>query len=287
MSRPSKSTPEPDIEETKVGAAAPVSPVAALNRPARPAWQPMEVRSSPGVTVFGTRLTYRQAAIGAGILLLALILIITLIAQAVGGDGGDKTKDQAGAPLPSTPATTQGSQPAAAATQPSTTPSTTPSKAASSAPATANLPAGWELRTIGASGGAPAMVLPLPKNASQSGGGEELRFRWNNRLLIVGRTGDPQPDAFEDWQNQEDNRRGGYSSYQRISLKPVQWRGFKSVADWEYTYRTDSGNPQHVMRRNILVNDHAAYSLNWYVSPEDWAASQSDLQAIYQGFQPK
>ena len=64
------------------------------------------------------------------------------------------------------------------------------------------------------------------------------------------------------------------------------WRGFRSVADWEYYYTTNGGNRQHVIRRNFVVSDQAAYSLNWYASPDDWAASQSDLNVIYQGFQP-
>jgi hypothetical protein len=35
------------------------------------------------------------------------------------------------------------------------------------------------------------------------------------------------------------------------------------------------------------VSNKAAYTLKWYVSPEDWDASKPDLNAIFQGFQPK
>jgi hypothetical protein len=64
------------------------------------------------------------------------------------------------------------------------------------------------------------------------------------------------------------------------------YKNFESVADWEFTYTTDSGNGQHVVRRNIRANSSAAFSLNWYVSSSDWAASQTDLKLLYQGFQP-
>ena len=47
------------------------------------------------------------------------------------------------------------------------------------------------------------------------------------------------------------------------------------------------GNRQHVIRRNIRADSSAAFSLNWYVSADDWAASQTDLQLIYQTFQPQ
>ncbi|WP_213013884.1 hypothetical protein [Paractinoplanes toevensis] len=257
----------------------------------------MESQPAPGgVTVFGTRLTYRQAAIGAGIVLLVLVLLITLIAQAVGGEdktGGTEPNAVGTTGATATTPTTQSTQPSVAATTPSAAPSSAAptTTAPSSAPATddgaGSLPAGWALRTFAASGSAPAFKLPLPADADVSGSGTEMRMRWNNRLLILGRTKSPQADAYEDWQNQEKARRGTYRNYSLISLKRVSYRNFESAADWEFTYTTDSGNPQHVMRRNIRVNGSAAYSLNWYVSTSDWDASQADLKALYQGFQPQ
>jgi hypothetical protein len=257
----------------------------------------MEVRpTGPGVTVFGTRLTYRQAAIGAGIVLLVLTLIGVLIVQAVGGDEDSPTGTKPNAVPPAAtpgatkPAPTQAATSAApATTAPSSAPpsSAAPSSAPPSSPASAALPAGWRLARVPAGNGVPAMSVPVPGNARQSGGGGEVRFEWNNRLLLVGRTTKPKDDAYDDWVAQEKNRRGGYSGYRRVGINNVQWRGFPSVADWEYFYTSDNGNPQHVIRRNILVGPNAAYSLNWYVSTEDWDASQADLKAIYQGFQPR
>ena len=58
-------------------------------------------------------------------------------------------------------------------------------------------------------------------------------------------------------------------------------------ADWEFTYTTDNGNAQHADKRNVVVNDRAAYSLNWYTTPADWAAAQTDFQLILKGFQPQ
>jgi hypothetical protein len=233
--------------------------------------------------------------------LLVLTLIAILIVQAVSDDEGTPTGSKPNA-VPSagtapTPAGSKNAQNGAAqnSAAPSSAPpsSAAPSSAAPSsaapttAPAGGALPAGWRLAKVSAGGGAPAFTVPVPANARQSGGGREVRFEWNNRLLLVGRTTSPQPDAYDDWVSQEDNRRGGYDDYRRVKLDRVQWRGYKSVADWEYYYTTDRGNPQHVIRRNILVNDKAAYSLNWYVSTDDWDAAKTDLNAIYQGFQPK
>jgi hypothetical protein len=68
-------------------------------------------------------------------------------------------------------------------------------------------------------------------------------------------------------------------------LKRVDY--FKSAADWEFTYSTASGNPQHAVKRNFLTSDIQAYSINWYTSPDDWSAAKTDIQTIYQGFKPR
>jgi hypothetical protein len=270
---------------------APVSP--SIGRPSRPAWRPMEPRPLPsGVTVFGTRLTYRQAAVGAAILVLVLVLVITLIAQAV----GDEEKTPPGA-LPTAaptatvtaaPTATSDAKPSVAATTPpSTAPSSAPPSSSPAAPGAVALPSGWKWHNAGATGGAPAFSLPIPSNAQVSGSGQEIQFRWNNRLLILGRTTEPQADALADWKRQEAARRGTYRNYNFIRLDAVEYRGYESVADWEFEYTTSNNNRQHVLRRNIRVDGSAAYSLNWYVSADDWDAAKSDLQRLYQGFQPK
>jgi hypothetical protein len=57
----------------------------------------MEVRPSarPGVTVFGTRLTYAQAGIGGAVVLIVLVLLITLAVKAFGSDNPPATKPTA------------------------------------------------------------------------------------------------------------------------------------------------------------------------------------------------
>ncbi|GIE99101.1 hypothetical protein Ari01nite_65660 [Paractinoplanes rishiriensis] len=274
-----------------------VAPISPMGRSTRPAWQPMEPRPLPsGVTVFGTRLTYRQAAVGAGIVLLVLVLIGTLV---VGAFGEEEKEPAGGEPKAVPTAAAGGERPSAGAPaagpgggdpQPPTTGPSSPSAAptTAAAPGAVKLPAGWKWYTGRATGNAPAFVLPIPDGANVSGSGQEMRFRWNNRLLILGRTTSPQADAYDDWKRQEASRRGTYRNYSLLRLARVNYRDYESAADWEFTYTTDdSGNPQRVIRRNFRVDAGAAYSLNWYVSPDDWQASQKDLQLLYQGFQPK
>ena len=272
---------------------APVSPIPALGLPQRPAWRPMDVRpSQPGVTVFGTRLTYRQATVGAVALLVVLILLIILVAQALGGDDKKAAENKpAPGPTAATNAPTTASS-AAASTQPtSKPPSSAPTSAAATTPAPGaiTLPAGWKWHKEKADGKYPAFTIPVPNAASKSYGRDgEVQFRWNNRLLLVGRTSDPESDVLADWRVQEEARKGDYQNYRL--LKPiayVTYPGFKQAADWEFLYTTSSGNDQHVVKRNILVSTKLAYSLNWYTSTGDWNAAKSDLNRLYQGFQPK
>jgi hypothetical protein len=292
--------PAPAAVDDEDDVLAPISPIPPMGRPTRPAWRPMEVGPTArrGVTVFGTRLTYPQAGIGAAALLIVVVLVIVLAVKAFGDDqtatptatpttaaqttaaqatGGASTQPSAaaGATQPSNPATSAA---------PSSAPPSTP---ASSAPPNTAVPAGWKAYTQKASGSLPGFTIPIPNGAKVSGGGSEVQIRWNNRLLIVARTGAPEDDAYQDWKTQEKSRRGSYRNYSLIGINKVKYRDFDSAADWEFTYTTDSGNAQHAVKRNIRVDDTKAYSLSWYTTPQDWDAAKTDLQAIYQGFQPK
>jgi hypothetical protein len=109
-------------------------------------------------------------------------------------------------------------------------------------------------------------------------------FTKNNRLLIIDHSERPKDDPVADWRAQEAERRNTkYRDYQRVRLVGLNYLG--KAADWEFTYTTASGNPQHAVKRGFITTPgKQAYSISWYTSPDDWAASQKDLQVIYQGF---
>ncbi|GAA2548894.1 hypothetical protein GCM10010435_18130 [Winogradskya consettensis] len=280
---------------------APVS--GAPGMPSRPAWQPMMLREPSagrrGVTVFGITFTRQQTVIGVGILAVVVLLLILVIPKAFGGDDDEKAAGGGGvAPVPTAAAVSPqksggasapgGAAPTSAATSaPVAAPGTTPtSKAPTSAPASSSgtftLPAGW--KTYGNSG--TGFTVPLPSDWSAEVRGDEIYFRGDNRLLIIAQTDQPKPDPLADWQQQEASRSNGtYKNYSRVKLQSVDY--FQKAADWEFFYTTSSGNKQHAVKRNFLTSPKKAYSINWYVTPGDWAASQADLQNIYKGFKPQ
>ncbi|RZU50245.1 serine/threonine protein kinase [Krasilnikovia cinnamomea] len=256
----------------------------------RPAWQPMPVRDPSsgrrGVTVFGTTLTRRQTAIGVAIL-LALVLVLVLIVRmaAGGGDANKATGDahkagntpSAAASAPAVPAPTP-SQPAASAPQP---PATKPSAPQTSAPQTnAALPAGWRVYRDRS-----GFSIPLPGDADISHPGRELHVRWDNRLLIIDQTDQPQPDPLADSKEQEQARRNSkYRDYDPVRLEAVKY--FYKAADWEFFYTTSSNNRQHVWKRNFLSSPDQAYSIGMYAVPEDWGSASQEMQIMLKGFKP-
>ena len=267
--------------------------VSGLGGLSRPAWTPMPVEprasGGKGVTVLGTTLSRRQTAIGAAILLAIVLVLVLILSWAFADDGGQsagKGKPAAtggakvAAGVPPTAASSPAQQPTTAAA--SSAPATT--AAASSAPASGGpvtLPAGWIMYHDST-----GFSVPIPAGASIRRQGTEVYFSKDNRLLIVDQTDQPQPDPVADWTNQEAARSGrAYRNYHRIKIVPVNF--WTKAADWEFTYTTSQGNPQHAVKRGVITGPKQAYGLSWYTSPDDWAGSLQFLQLIYQGFQPK
>jgi hypothetical protein len=248
-----------------------------------------------GITVFGTTLTRKQTAIAISVLVVVLLAFVFLIPRAFGSEPDDQARDNdrpAGV-VPAASAAGKPSSTPSAAVKPSTVPGAGPvspaatsapvkSAAASVPPVTARLPAGWEIYD------GDGYSVPVPSGATRRNTGDtEVQFTKDNRLLIIDQTDQPKPDPVADWQDQEAERRNTkYRNYQRIALGPVKYHG--EGADWEFTYTTPSGNPQHALKRGFITTPgKQAYSISWYTSPEDWEASKKDLQVIYQGFKPE
>lgn len=248
----------------------------------RPAWQPLvpPTMRSRGVTIFGTTLTRKQTAIGIAILAVILLLVVVLVPLAMAGD-----EEPTGAPEP--PAATGNVAPPAgndgdaenktppATGKPSTPPATKPS-------AQVVVPAGWTVYN----GDGFSVALPKGFKAQQRGSEVYFQDDTEHRLLIIDQTDQPKPDPVKDWEEQEEDRRGNqYRDYQRIRLGAISGY-FQKAADWEFTYTTTSGNPQHAQKRGIIVNSKKAFGISYYTSPDNWDANKAVLQQIYKGFKP-
>jgi len=78
--------------------------------------------------------------------------------------------------------------------------------------------------------------------------------------IQVDYTGSPRPDAAAAWRQQESAVRGSSSGYHRISLKSVSWRGYPTVADWQFG-RKDDGQRVRVLNRGFKVDGSHGYAI--------------------------
>jgi serine/threonine protein kinase len=251
-----------------------LAPDPGFARPSRPAWTPMQMRPvarrTDGITILGTTLTRRQAAVALGIVLTFLLLVGIIVVQAFGGesDKKDPAKAGAGSSAPVQPDGGKSEGPKSADPSPSPSiPSSSPSSAST------EIPAGW--RVYQGNG----FRFWVPDSVSGSGGGTGKTLDWGKgrqiRIDIVGGKNDPV-----DYLNRDSN-----TGYDKIGPRRVTFNGM-AAAEMEYTRSASGGTKQHVVRRVFVVKNET-YVLTWYTEASDWNAAKGDLEKIYAGFQPK
>ncbi|WP_433792170.1 hypothetical protein [Actinoplanes sp. CA-252034] len=246
-------------------------------RPSRPAWTPMQMRPverrTNGITILGTTLTRRQAAIGLGIVLTFLLLVGIIVVQAFGEDDAndpDLTKAQTGASAPAVPGGGRSEGPKqSGGTSPSPAQPSSPSPSAAS-----GIPAGWRLYQ------GQGYSFPVPKSVSGGGGGGNgTTLNWGDgrqiRIDIVPGKNDPV-----DYLNRDRN-----TGYDRSGPTVKDFNGVQA-ADLEYSRNASGGTKQRVVRRVFVVKS-TTYVLTWYTVDSDWEAAKGDLANIYAGFQAK
>jgi serine/threonine protein kinase len=251
-----------------------IDPETGFARPSRPAWTPMQMRPverrSGGITILGTTLTRRQAAIGLGIVLTFLLLVGIIVVQAFGDGGSGKPDVKAADVNPSAAVQGGGAKgPSQAQTSGPASPSPRPP---SSAPATTGgVPAGWRLHQ------GSGYSFPVPDKARSTGGGD-VTLEWGKgrqiRVDIVPGKNDPVEYLNED----------GTIGYNRVGPNPLEFHG--QAAETFY-YRDTGGNTQQRVVRRVISTKDTTYVLTWYTEAKDWDAAQADLQKIYAGFSAK
>jgi hypothetical protein len=107
----------------------------------------------------------------------------------------------------------------------------------------------------------------------------------SSRFLIIDQTNQPQPNALDDWRQQEAARMSSFSGYHQIELQAVPYAQAEQAADWEWTYY-DNGQLTQVLNRNILVDSHQAYALYWSTPQAQWQASYHYFQTFAATFHP-
>jgi eukaryotic-like serine/threonine-protein kinase len=170
----------------------------------------------------------------------------------------------------------RGSQPA-----PKSTGSPKPSPKRSNGVLTA-LPAGWAWYRDPT-----GFSIGMPRGWQVAHRGVYIYFQdpSSGDFLIIDQTTHPQPNALEDWRQQEAARRSTFADYHLIRLQAVSYSQAEQAADWEFTFDQD-GQPTHVLNRNILVDSHHACALYWSTPANQWSADYHLFEVFAASFHP-
>ena len=83
------------------------------------------------------------------------------------------------------------------------------------------------------------------------------------------------------WQLSQADAAMTLPGYRRLSIRSVDYRGYRTAADWQFTYVKD-GVTLRVLNRGFVVDDDNGYAIMFtlsYTKPEDLAAVRQILAA--------
>jgi hypothetical protein len=124
--------------------------------------------------------------------------------------------------------------------------------------------------------------LSVPQGWQVSHDGTQVRISepGTTRYLLVDQTDSPKKDPAKDWERQEKSVSRRLPNYQRISIAPVDYRGFPA-ADWQFTWATRT----QVINRGFVAGDHG-YALYLSAPRDTWGESMQVFQTAADSFQP-
>ncbi|MCF3964932.1 serine/threonine-protein kinase [Streptomyces fuscigenes] len=299
-SRPAKKAAEP--AGSRAG-----RPTAAMASVAAP-----PTRSVPPRAPLSDVVPRRTMLIIAGVLALAVIGIVLALTLGGGDDGGPQSKGQPSAPAAgakggASPGATAGSDGRKSASP--TTGSSGPSGSAGS-----NAGAGESDKGSSPSGGASAgssgggSALPagyatvsdqqfkfsmaMPKGfhktgtAGQSSGGIFSADGGFPRIQ-VDFTGSPTSSAVLAWTQLEPAVRGSSSHYKLVGIKKVDYKGYPTVADWQFE-RDQGGKHMRVLDRGFRIDSHHGYSIMITCEADAWDGKECSTlrDTAFETFKP-
>jgi serine/threonine-protein kinase len=104
-------------------------------------------------------------------------------------------------------------------------------------------------------------------------------------VVVVAWSTHPAADAVADWQQQADAKAAVDSSYRKISISRVQYRGY-NAADWQFT-NIYQGVRIRVIDRTFIVGPSLGYAIELYGPASQWPAVYANIwQPLVTSFEP-
>jgi serine/threonine protein kinase len=79
----------------------------------------------------------------------------------------------------------------------------------------------------------------------------------------------PGKDAAAAWRASAKTAASRFSGYQKISIKTIAWRGYRTVADWEFRY-TSGGTTMRAVNRGFVTDSTHGYAIFFIAPDADW-----------------
>lgn len=203
------------------------------------------------------------------------------------GSGSSARASAARSAVASDATVTDGSATAAEAVK-SAPVSGSPTPSASSSGASSALPRGY--RSVSSGRYHFSMAMPSGWGPRATAGQDSGERYWGGSgypRVQVDYTSTPGMDAAAAWEAQEPTTRRGFADYHRISIKSIDYRGYLTAADWEFTFRS-GGTTMRAVNRGFVVDGTHGYAIFLIAPAADWdSVSVRRLRdTSYQTFKP-
>ncbi|MEV0228926.1 protein kinase [Nonomuraea sp. NPDC050786] len=180
-------------------------------------------------------------------------------------------------------ATSPGASQPSASQPPSPTASPTQSPAAEKKPEDA-LPKGWKMYTDKKLG----FSVGLPKGWDVfTRDGKQVRFRGpgaaSNAYLMIEDGGKSDNDPYKDWKKQEPKLNNVFGGYKKLGIHRVDYQ--KAAADWDFTWRTNTGLTR-VRNRGFITDNGRAYAIYWHTLKSHWKKDYDFFEGFCATFKP-
>ena len=228
---------------------------------------------------------------------VAVIVIIVLIATAASGDDEDQGKgkgsssageNKGGAGTENARKESDASGPSAGAEDKGDDGEA--DDEAEKKPAEPAFPAGYAKTTDGRF----HFTMALPKDwkrtgiAGQNSGGKYAASGGALPKIQVDYNGSPSSDAAGAWRGLEPAVKKSSPGYKGLGIKKVDWRGYPTVADWQFT-REENGKKVRVLNRGFKADGNSGYAIMITCSAEGWQDKPCKTlrQTAFKTFKPK
>jgi len=197
------------------------------------------------------------------------------------------TTDAPVSPSASAPGTSSASATPSPSASPSTSPSPSPSpteKKEEEKTGAAALPAGWKLHKDKKLD----FAIGLPKGWKEyKREGSQVFFRGpgagSNAFMSVDRAAKPGSDPLKDWKDQEKTAKYNFGGYKLLGMKKADYQ--KAAADWDFTWRTNTGETR-VRNRGFITDNGRGYSIYWHNLNSRWKKDYHYFETFCATFVP-